>query len=124
MKTIINFTELSQLTGEKFTFSFESENSVRISGKIKVLMFQKDISLTLKVEKVGYSSITFTSSDPILLSTGLAFMSKNSIEDLGGGKIRLDFKSIPELSEITKRLKLDSLKFEESGIIIEISPRP
>ena len=127
MKTIIDYKELSQLTEGKFTFEYLSEDSIKVSGKIKLMMFEKEISTTLKVEKVGYSSITLSSSNSTLIQTGLMFMPsavKNSVADLGGGVLRIDLKAIPELFEVTKKLKLDSLKFEESEVIIEISPRP
>lgn len=127
MKTIISYKELSQLTEGKFTFTHVSEDSIKLSGRIKVLMIQKNISTILKVERVGYSSITLSSSDPILIQTGLMFVPpeiKKSIADYGDGSLKIDLKAIPELSEITKKLRLDSLKFEESGVVIEITPRP
>lgn len=127
MKTIISYLELSQLTEGKFSFTQVSEDSIKISGKIKVLLISKEISTTLKIERVGYSSITLSSSDPKLFSTGLMFVPKNlkkAMVSLGDGEIKIDLKSIPELSEITKKLKLDFLKFEEEEVIIGISPRP
>lgn len=127
MKTIINYTELSQLTEGKFTFTRISEESIKISGKIKVLMISKDISIVLKIERVGFSSISFSTDSPSLVSTGLMFIPRNfrkSVTNMGDGIIKLDLKEIPELSKIIEKLKLDSLKFEESGVTIKISPRP
>lgn len=127
MKTIIDYKELSQLTEGKFTFKQVSETSINISGVIKILMIPKNISMVFTIERVGFSSITLSTDNQSIISMGLMFIPDNlkkAVANLGEGKIKIDLRSIPELHEITKRLKIDSLKFEESNIIIEISPRP
>lgn len=124
MKAIINYTELSDLTKGKLKFTRISETEINVSGEVKTPLFKKNISIILKIERIGYSSVTFQVSDPLLVSIGLKFVSHESIISLGDGRIKVDLRLIPELDGVVKTLKLDSVGFEENKVIISASPRP
>lgn len=124
MKITINYQEISQLTGGKFKFTRVSDSEIMVKGTINLALIKKDISTTLKLERVGYSSVDLSTTTPVLISTGLLFLdekTKKAVTKLDDGKIKIDLKKI---TDITKRLKMDSITFEDTEILIKLSPRP
>lgn len=127
MRTLIDYKELSDLTKNQFTFERISEDTIKVIGHIKIFLITKKIQITLKITRIGNSSVDLLVSDPALVSIGFQFVPENlkaAIADFGQGKIKIDLRAIPELSNITKTFKLDDIKFEESELKIVISQRP
>lgn len=124
MKITIDYPELSQLTGGRFKFTRVSDLEILVKGTVNLAIIKKEISTALKIERVGYSSVDLSTTTPFLISTGMLLLdekTKRAVTKLDDGKIKIDLK---KLTDITERLKLDSITFGDTEIVIKLSPRP
>ncbi len=130
MKINLSYVELEHLienkSGKKVTIDYVDEKTIRLSYHIKVMMFEKEIAVELRVTEIdGYVvKVAFVDEEIMQLAVGAVhhiipfdFISI----DQSNCFILVDTAKIKECEEVYNHVSLDDICFEDDALVLHMN---
>lgn len=133
MEVRIKYTEIQEFIKKNFQkevgLAYVDPSTVSVSTKIKVFAFVKNVGVDLKVEKLEGSILHLVYSGKLgiemLISPAISFLKRlvpektNLISQGTGNRVFVNLAEIDQLKAVLDKVELQSIRFDETHVIVE-----